>query len=200
MSDFDPSNFSVNWTDRTDSEIYAIDGATYPFLVESVDWGKTGEQSQNPGQPKATVRLSFPEVRTTKPKRGRPKGSNETEIVVERNRSLPQYFTFSSEFAVEQARKFLIAMEVAEPDELEEKMDGPEIWKLFNDTEGKRGAARVTKGLQKREGAPKDSNGMTNNVRDYYAEGSPQYERAQTAMGATIDASEVTMGGRKKTR
>lgn len=200
MTDVDLSNFSVNWADRSDTAFYAIDGGIYPFRVESVAWGQTGEQSKHPGEPKVTVILSFPEVRTTKPKRGRPKGSNETEIVVERNRSLPQYFTFTSEFALEQARKYLIAMEVASPDDLEEKMEGPELWRLFNDTEGKEGAARVTKAIQKREGAPKDDFNMTNNVRDYYAEGSPQYENAQTAIGATINASEVTMGGRKKTR
>jgi hypothetical protein len=198
MSDFDPSEFSVNWADRSDSTFYAIDGATYPFRVNNINWTKTGENSANPGQPMAKVTLEFPEVRTTKPKRGRPKGSTETEVVTERNRTLPQYFTFSSEFAVEQARKFLIAMEVATGDELEEKMDGPTIIKLFDATQGGEGAARVTKAPQQREGAPSDENGMTNNVRQYYAKGTVQYERALAATGAGISADQVTFAGKKK--
>jgi hypothetical protein len=198
MSDFNPEEFSVNWSDRSDSTFYAIDGATYPTRVFNVTWQKTGENSANPGQPMAVVNLEFPEVRTTKPKRGRAKGSTETEVVAERNRQLRQYFTFSSEFAIEQARKFLIAAGVATEDELEAKMDGPTTVKLFNSTEGAELAAKVTKGPQKREGAPSDDNGMTNNVREYYAKGTVQYERAASAAGATVDAAAVTFGGRKK--
>jgi hypothetical protein len=203
MSDFDPSTFTVNWAERSDSAFYSIDAGTYVPRVERVEWKQTGESSQNPGQPMAQVTFKFGEVRVSKPKKGAKKNPDtgsyslsDLEPVTERERELRSYFTFSSDFALEQARKFLIATGVATPEELEDQMDGPTIIRLFNETEGAELAVKVTKAPPKREGVPVDELGNSNNVREYYGKDTRQFAVASQAAGSTVDAASISFGGR----
>src|SRR5215207_10502673 len=100
MADFDPATFTVTWGDRSDSNFYAIDSGTYAVKVERNEWKQTGENSADPGKPMAQVTFRISEARVTKPA----KGNKPAEVVTE-SRTLPQYFTFSKPFAVEQAHK-----------------------------------------------------------------------------------------------
>jgi hypothetical protein len=197
MSDFDPAEFSVNWADRSDSTFYAIDSGTYPARVTNVDWRKTRETQD----PMAVVTFEFPEVRTSKPKKGRSPGSSEQETVTERNRQLRNYFTFQKDFAIENAWNYLIATEVTTKEELEALSEGPEVTKLFLSTEGAELAVRIQKyqpDKVKNPGALVDEQDNSNNIKNFYAKGTVQYERALAATGAGIDASQVTMAKSRK--
>lgn len=197
MSEFDPADFKVNWADRSDSTFYAIDSGTYLSRVERVDWKKTGENSADPGKPMAQVTFRFDEVRVTKPA----KGDKPAETVTERNRSLPQYFTFSKEFAIEQAHKFLIAIGAATAEELDGNMEGPEIVKRFLSTEGSELAIRLQKyqpDLEKNPRAQPDPEGNANRIQGYHGKGTRQYETAAAAAGSSFDSSNVSFGKRTK--
>lgn len=196
MTDIDPTQFKVTWGDRSDSNFYAIDSGTYLTKVERVDWKQTGENSANPGSPMAQVQFRITNARVTKPARGKKPAETVTE-----SRTLPQYFTFSSGFAIEQAHKFLIAAGVATAEELEEEMEGPEVVKRFSNTEGADLAIRVQKQRHDPEKNPRaipDDEGNLNRIQGYFGKDTPQYERAASAAGTTFDASKVSFGRKRK--
>jgi hypothetical protein len=195
MPDFDPSNWSVNWADAT-SGFFAIDASTYIGNVNEVFWTETGENAtEGAGNPMARVTFKFPEVRVTKPKKGRPKGSNEQETVTEYGRELRSYYTFGKALGI--AKAYLVGCGVATAEELEEEMSGPEIVELFNKTQGAEVAVRVQKATSQREGMG-DDNGMTNNVRGVYGPDTAQYRTAASASSSSISKDNITFGGKKK--
>lgn len=184
--------FSVRWGDRSDSKLYAIDQATYPAIVEDVNWRKSRQDNDM-----AVVKFRFKEVRVTKPERG---------VAIERNRSLDNYFVFSSpprDFQIESAFDYLTAAGAATKEELDAmgETDSEQLFKLFEDTRGVELGVRVQKrkaDTDKNPGALVDEEGMENRIRDFYHKDSPQFERAANAVGATVDESKITFGGRQK--
>lgn len=198
-----PDTFSVDWATAETSDFYSIDSGTYPAVASEVDSDQTtGENSANPGSPMVRVTLLFPESRVTKPKKGRAKDSNETEVVVEHDRRLTKFFTFNHPVSLGMAKEYLVATGAATEDELESgQMGWLELKELFDQTSGADVAVRVTKRPPKAKEADRaqpDKFGNINNVGQIFPKDSPQYATAATAIGNTITKDKITFGGKKK--
>lgn len=194
--------FSVDWATAETSDFYSLDSGTYPAVASEVDSDQTtGENSANPGSPMVRVEFLFPEARVTKPKKGRPKGSNETEVVIEHDRRFPKYFTFSHPVSLGMAKEYLVAAGAATEDELEEQMDWAQIKELFDSTSGADVAVRMTKRPPKAKEAAQarpDKFGNINNIGNIFAKDSSQYATAAAAIGNTISKDKITFGGKKR--